>query len=367
MRRCINAFTLCLALLIPAPLFAQPAPSYSLLQLNASTKAFLDEKLKHIKNQEARTIALHKLLFTADGLNIGYSFKHTKTAQETFDTREGNCVSLSNLYVAAARYLGLKAQFNKVDIARDWDKLEQFYVLPHHMNVVVKLPHGDRATVELVSTYLFNISQGHLITDEQAHAEYYSNVGVEALAAKDYTKALEHLQQAVTTYPKLTAGWTNLGVAYKHTQQLAQAEHAYLTALQLAPQDMTSIRNLYMLYKEQGEHQKLAHFSKKVEKYISSNPYAMAATATLYFKNNQLEEAKNLYQKAIKLKPTESEFHTGLAKTYFFLGELDQAHTSQQQALNNAPNADGLARYQAKLNAIEKRQKERQAHSHEAT
>lgn len=353
MMRCVLLFCL---LWSHSLAFATEAPIdiSNILQLDDQTKAILDRDVRPVRDQEQRVVKLHDVLFSQLGYAIGYDFNLTHTAQQTFDKRVGNCVSLSNLYVAAARYVGLNAKFQKVKVPRDWEKTDQFYVLPEHMNVVVKLRGGSVATVELISTTLYSAMKGKVISDEQAFAEFYSNRGIELLAVRNIDSAIAHLEKAVAVYPDLASGWSNLGVAYKFQNRLAEAEKAYLKALGLDSHEMSTLKNLYTLYRELGAEDKIASLVNRVTQYANKNPFHLAASANLLADQHNYSAAIRLYQQAMRKKPKESEFHFGLASTYYRLGEVDLAEQSLRLAVEHAQTGDKVLRYKAKLEAIHK-------------
>ena len=326
-----------------------PVETHDILALNQATKDYLDLKVAHLTSRSDKVLYLHDLLFTAEGRNIRYDSSETKTAQQTFDSGSGDCVSLANLFVAAARHIGLKARYQKVDTPLNWEQDESFLVIPGHMNVSVFISPTTQATVELVSTYLYSDAKNKKITDKQAFAEYYSNKGVEFLSRGDYINAISLLRKATDVDKKLDFAWSNLGVAYKFNGQFEAAEHAYHKSLKLNSRRLATVKNLYLLYREMGRD--YSAIQKKVERYIKKNPYSLAKTAELYFQDNYFEQAKGLYLKAIKKKPDEERFHHGLAKTYYMLGDLENATLAQQKAVALATEKNKTL-YISKLNHL---------------
>ncbi len=315
-------------------------------------KSYLDEQIRPIRSKSHRAKKLHEYLFTESGLNIQYDEKSTKTAHETFESGEGNCVSLANLYVAAARYVGLNAQFQKVKVPRDWERREGFYILPGHMNVAVKINVNTRAIVELVSTYISAELEDEEIDDKQAFAEYYSNKGVEELEQRRYQSAISYLEKSTEIFPDLSFTWSNLGVAYKFSGQYEKAENAYQKAIELDKNYLSALKNLYALYFELNQTDKANELSQRVKRYARKNPYFMAKTAEVLFEQKDYAGALEFYKKAIKKKKRESDFHFGLAKSYYMLGSLEKAKRAQNDAVKYSEDDAEKQRYSSKLDAI---------------
>jgi len=135
---------------ITAPTITPPNPSRMLdhvaiadvdvLALSDEFKTTLDRQINTIRQPSRRVMALHELLFGEDGYDIRYRGQYTRTAMETLTLGGGNCVSLANLYVAAARHAGLDARFQEAHVPEDWEESASgYYVVPGHINVLVRL------------------------------------------------------------------------------------------------------------------------------------------------------------------------------------------------------------------------------------
>ena len=57
----------------------------------------------------------------------------TLTAAETFESRVGNCLSQTNLFVASARYVGLDAVYEVAQLRPTWDHAGQAILRYEHI------------------------------------------------------------------------------------------------------------------------------------------------------------------------------------------------------------------------------------------
>jgi hypothetical protein len=114
------------------------------LALNPEMRSFVDSYVDRGSTSYAK---LHQLLYAVINEG-GFGLKYndlTHTAAETFNKRNGNCLSFTNMFVAMARDAGLKVSFQEVDIPPDWTMQGDIYVLSRHMNIYVDLGyHGER-------------------------------------------------------------------------------------------------------------------------------------------------------------------------------------------------------------------------------
>ena len=106
-------------------------------------------RIKPLKRRTDQVTALHQLLYSAAGFNIIYNNQRTQTASEAFYSRSGNCLSLAALYVASARYLGMDARFQAVEIPFQWLQRDKTMYYLGHVNALVKLGH-NRVTAEFL-------------------------------------------------------------------------------------------------------------------------------------------------------------------------------------------------------------------------
>ena len=323
-----------------------------MLAINETVKQLLDENVKHIRHKELRTKFLHKYLFTEEGLNIQYSEDVTLTAQETFDQGKGNCLSLASLYIASARYVGLNAKFQNVAVPRSWKEGNGFYVIPGHVNVSVHIEPGARAIVEFVSTYIPKEIPGDKISDNYALAQYYSNLGAEHLSRREIGPAIAYLVKSVNTSKKVAHAWSNLGVAYRLNKQYLLAEQAYLNALAIDKRDMSTVNNLYKLYKQTEQHHKAEKYAERVARYARKNPYYLARLAVSDMEVGDLNSALKKMKKAIKLNPDEHKFYATLAAVYFKQERFKDAEKTMKKARDIALGESEKNTYQEKLNAI---------------
>lgn len=325
-----------------------------ILAISDELKNALDAQIRPIRNQENRTNKLHDLLFGPNGIgyNIKYNAEKTYTADETFKTLRGNCISLSSLFVASARYVGLKAQFQTATVPRDWEKEDSFYVVPGHVNVAITLANREGILVEFLGTYRSKNLKSKKISDERALAEYYNNIGMEFLTEGKYGHAVAYLEKSTKTYSKLAFTWSNLGVAYKKQKQYIKAEAAYSKALDLSPNDQSTIKNLYVLYSATDQKDKAKKYKELANNYAKKNPYYLAKLAAQSYNTHDYKTAQKLLRKAIKKKPEEEIFHFQIARTYFKQGKLKKAETHLTKAKDLADDDKNKTKYERKIGEL---------------
>lgn len=296
-------------------------------------------------------VQLVKLVFNKDFINLTYNNNRTKTASETFQTRSGNCLSFTNMFVVMARHLGLNARFQEVRNLPTWDRNGRVVVLNRHINVLVYL-RERKITVD------FNPYDEHrqiwteIISDARAMAQFYNNFGAEAFANGDNDYAIANFMEAIAIAPEMSFSRTNLGVVYSSQGEYDLAEKAYLEAIDLSNNDMTAVNNLAMLYTRTGQESKAKSYQRRVNHFRKKNPYYHFNLGMDAFKKEAYGEAVTHFKRAIRRKEEDHQFYFAIAKAYAYMGNMEKATDSLKKAQNYAPEVFDRTRYSQKLNML---------------
>ncbi|WP_185231227.1 transglutaminase-like domain-containing protein [Teredinibacter franksiae] len=327
-----------------------------LLSINDEVKSILDRVIAPLHTKREKAVELQRLLFQPMFLGITYDINETKTAQQTFDSGTGNCLSHASLYLAAARHLGLRAHFQSVEVPREWLNRDDFYLVPGHVNVAVLIP-GNTITVEFTNAYSARKTQllkSQPLTDKQALAEYYNNIGMQYMEEREYLKAIAYMRKATETYKKTSSAWSNLGVTYKINGHLDLAEIAYEKALKYDKRNLSVINNIYILYIQTNNIEKANKLAKRVARYSKKNPYYLSKLAQTDIALGNYDRAIISLKKAIRIKQSEPKFYLSLAYAYHQSGRFEKSIDAVIKAQAYAASKNDLNRYQAKLEYLKR-------------
>ncbi len=342
----------------PAKPYTEHIPELDLLALDPHITSLLDERVAVFDGQANQLERLHSLLFDPGNLHIQYDAYSNKTAKETFYSGQGNCISLANLFIAAARHIGLDAHYQAVEITREWRPQGEFFEVPGHINVVVNLPYKE-AVVEFNGTYYEQAQKRkftqQVISDERAKAEFYNNLGVEKLNEKSLDIAIAYFKKSLSIDKKVDFTWSNLGVTYKHQGKFKKAEKSYLKALKINPKNNSVVRNLFILYKSVGDKRLVKRYEKKAEKYARKNPYHLNKLAKRAIDAGNYQEAVKLSKKAIRIHNTEPDFFQTLAASYFYANKRSLSRKALEHAKALADSDTYKNRVQKKIDTIANR------------
>lgn len=300
---------------------------------------------------------LHKLRALIHAVNhpglLGFEYddRITLTAEEAFDRRIGNCLSFANLFIALAREAGLKAHYQEVKVAPQWNEREQTYLLARHINIVVTL-HSGRYIVDVSRRKADPDSEARRISDKQAKAQYFNNLGADALFKKDLAQAYGYFVAALKIDPGSGYVWSNLGVAYNRNDQPVEAEWSYKRALAVDKKAFSAMGNLSAIYWEQGKIEQARLLKEKAESYRRSNPYYLLMLSERAVNDERYGESIKLLRSAIRKKNNEHRLHFAIARSFYLLGRYEKAQASFERARELAPGVVLKERYNRQLGEL---------------
>jgi len=295
------------------------------LEMNRDMLAFLDD---NVDRNHGRTLKLHELLYaviTEGSFGLEYD-EITRTAQETFAARLGNCLSFTNMFVAMAREVGIDVTYQEIDIPPDWSLQGDSYMLSRHVNVIVDLGAGRSREVDFNIDDFQSSYDRRLITDQRALAYYYSNIGAEHLAKNDILEALRYFRKALASDAELAPAWSNLGALYSRAGFFKYAEAAYVHALEINPEELVAMSNLGHLYEYLGHAELADWYSKQSHRHRMRNPYYRYNLAHEAFRSNDYDAAIRHLKYSVRKKKSEDTFYFLLGLSYLQKGDEVRAH-----------------------------------------
>lgn len=310
---------------------AVEAPEDVLLLLSEPIKAALEKRISASWNETRKFKELGRYLFEGDELHIVYEALATQTATDTFVQGRGNCLSVSALFVAAARHLDIDAGFQTVEVEPMWSHSQEVMIRYEHIVAV-----GKVGSKEYVFDFLPNsfVSSGRSerITDEQAFALYYSNRSVESLIDGDLESGIQWSLQALRLWPKNSNFWSNLGSAYRRDGKIDLAEYSFKRALLLDRQNYSALSNLAHFFIRQQRGPEAGQYLRRVKRYYRRNPYYHFILAQTQTSSGDLKGALVSLKRATRLRSEDPVLFEALAEAQLSANNAEGARESHQRA-----------------------------------
>lgn len=320
----------------------------NILDVSPEMAAFLDEHVDRDGSQNERLAQLILAVIGGDRFRLAYDGS-TRTAQGTFDNRRGNCISFTNMFVAMARNVGLKASYQEVDIPPDWSMTGELFLLSKHVNALVELKNALPRVVDFNTVDYDVNSDMHVVTDQRARAHYFNNIGVEHLLAGETRLAYANLRQSLNEDETFGSAWVNLGILHRREGYPAYAEAAFLKALDYDESDLMAMSNLASLYEDQGRIKEADYYLSKVKAHRMKNPYYHYQLASTAFNEGDYKEAIGELKTAISQRSDDDRFYYLLSLSYLMSGDKKRANHWMKKAEEVAQQSESQKKYRHKL------------------
>lgn len=328
----------------------QDLGAIDILEITPEMKAFLDDHLNERQDEKARLRELLYAVIVEGTYQLVYD-ESTRTAGETFRDRRGNCLSFTNLFVAMARYMGLKAHYQEVDVPPDWSLTGQSFLLSRHVNVLLDLEWGER--IVDFNVYDFKITfDKNIISDQRGRAHYFNNLGVEHMLAGRSGLAMAYFRQSLLEDETFTPAWINLGILHRREAYPAYAEAAYLQALHTDNRNLVAMSNLASLYEAEGLAESAALYQARVETHRMENPYYRYLLANEAFINGDYRTAIEHLEFAIEKRENEDRFLALMGMSYLMSGDKETARIWMSKAEAAAGEDSARQRYHNKFDQL---------------
>ena len=330
-----------------------------ILLVNDDMRDFLRRHVNPKSSDDARLRELLKGMLAEGYLALDYEYDSTFTASQTFALKRGNCLSFTNLFVALAREIDLDVQFQLVDIPPRWHASEDWVIFDKHINTVLPrlrvngIYTRDYVVDFNIADYLGNYDQS-AISDAQAIALMYNNLGVGQMRQNNIEMAMAFFRKAHTLHEKLPGLWINIGVLHARLGQLDTAEAALHQALKLEKSNPAALSNLAALYEARGELENMQSVEAWMRYYRDKNPYYYFQLAQRAYGEARYSDAQALVDQATRIKRDEHQFHYLHALLQEQKGNLGGARSSLELAVKHSAQSQKVQNaYETKLKLLQ--------------
>lgn len=351
----------------------EPPPEF--MSLPDFFKASLDRQVVNIESEYERYRALRQWAFERFR-DFEYISTETLSLTDLNINRKYNCLTFASLFVAAARYVQIPADFQLVFAPPYWNRDNESWVNNQHINVAgtVRLPRNilvdappnfslgyfESRSVRREYHYVVDInpavvsmsSRRKILDEQQVLSLFYSNRSVEMLLKGNMGAAYAYTKAALNTDAASAVAWNNLGVLYNRVGRTDLAEEAFSLAVDNDERAYSAMSNLARVYRDRGEIDRAEELESQIEEFRSLNPYYHAALAEQDFYNGDMDAAREHLLDALERKHNEHNFYHRLAIIALELNDYEAVLDYLDQARRYARGSD-KDRFAGKIAALE--------------
>lgn len=324
-----------------------PSTIVNPLAFTPEMRAFAEEATRPAGTYE-RLDLLQRKLFLKHEAPFDYDPHGTLTAQEAFETRRGNCVAFTNLFIAMARSIGIPVQpallTRRGEVERDGDLM----VVNNHVVAIYRHSQGV-AVFDFFRTRQQDLVELTPIDDLWNGAIYLNNLGVRALRDGDNAGAVDMLETAVRLAPRYAALYGNLGVALRRLGDPDGALDSYILGMHIEPRNSTLRNNVYALLIERAAIASPADAGGAGQ----TARERWAAQAAEELAQRRIGQAIRLLRKVHRADTERPEPLLSIARCELIRGRLPAARRALEQALAIRPDHAPARHFLEALNRAE--------------
>lgn len=328
-------------------------PDDPVMDLSPEMVAFAHRAVSPGASDQVKLRELLRAVLHTGAPGLEYDAAATYTVQEVFSHRRANCLAFTNFVVALVREVGLKADYNEVDVPYAWDMSDSHTLIMYkHINAIVGLSNKLDKVIDIAMEEYDTSYRQRIISDTLALAQHYNNRAMEYLKQENYAEAVRYIVKALSIEPGVSYFWSNLGSIYRRSNRLEAAELAYRLALQHDPSDLTAVSNAARLYEQLGERETAQVLHKRVEYFREINPYYRYRLGLDAFAGREYLLALEHTSAAIRLYDKEHRFYFLQGTIHSRLGNDKQAEKNLLKAISLADNPEQNSRYRRKMGLL---------------
>ena len=345
------------ALFKPLP---RPIDNRAIFAVDASMRRFIaTEIIPQTHHEDPRQALLEAV---GGKLMIDYDSEMTRTASQTFEARQGNCLSLVIMAAALARQLDITVTYQEVSHFDTWSRDAGFAILSQHVNLVLgprssgaRFYQGDDVPmiVDFLPSRQMADAVTRPITEQTVIAMYINNRAAEVMVGGDLDRAYWFARAALEADPGFANAANTLGVIYHRRNHLAPAEQAMRYALRLDPDNVSAMSNLSRILTAEGRTAEAQVLEKRLAQIQRHPPFEFYDRGVAAMQAGRFAEAVRLFEKALSERPYDVPSHFGLAQAAAHLGDMRLARKQLELAEKNSTTPESRAIYAAKLRHLE--------------
>ncbi|MBI4237373.1 MAG: tetratricopeptide repeat protein [Deltaproteobacteria bacterium] len=201
----------------------------------------------------------------------------------------------------------------------------------------------------------------------QFYKDAQLRIAIHYADAKDFAAATKVLQQAVRRRPKVVEFYEYLAFVLQEQKNEAGTARVLRQAVRHFPQRQSLLYALAISYERLGQRDDAVAMMKKVLAQQPKNVGALNYIGYTYAEwGKHLDEAEELLQRAVMLKPNDGHILDSLAWVYFRKGDFERALVMIEQANRFAPGEPTILRHAAEILVKLRRIPEARVRLHEA-
>ena len=168
-------------------------------------------------------------------------------------------------------------------------------------------------------------------------ASSYNDQGIEEYNRKNYRKAEELYNKAISEDPAYKWALYNLGLVYQALNENEKAIEAYKKAIDIDPVYADAFNGIGSCYYDMINYKQAAYYYEKAMECDPKLKYPYYNLGLIAEKEKRMNDAKKFYEKALEIDPTYGRVYNGLGIIYYNEENYDKAMENYKKAIETTP------------------------------
>ena len=237
------------------------------------------------------------------------------------------------------RMMGLRDSGYEVTATTETGSAMAAFTIRGGQNLTVDLDLGASAAAATAALSEEDLANEALRAELSASFEQ----GVAASAAGDYVEAIAQFEVAISIVDTCYSCYHNIGLAHVELGQVDEAEIAFKAAIDLRADNAASYTGLAGIYNSQRRFAEAAEMSAEAARLSgggagATDPVAVYNQGVIYWNAGAFPEAKEQFEQAVALDPSNADAHYQLAMASLNLGDMTTAVEALEKYVEIAPD-----------------------------
>ena len=286
----------------------------------------------------------------------------TLSAQSSLQRGGGNCITLAILTTAYANLVGLELSYRESQSVPIFNQEGGFETLSTHVTTRIYDPtfvpkegaiYLERPSIEIDYFPSRGDWRGKKVSNNRFLSMYYRNIATELLQKNEIGKAGWWIYEAYLLAPEDISNLNTLAVIYRHLNEHSIAENIYKLAMEIDENDIHIIHNYRVLLISEGRLEEAKILEDKLLTLDDPSPFRWYEVATDAFNADNYARAYRFFNRVIEKAPYLHFGYAGKARAAMALNRPSEAEKLFQMALERVWDDSTEQLYRAKLSILE--------------
>jgi tetratricopeptide (TPR) repeat protein len=283
------------------------------------------------------TDRMRRLTYYLNERKFEYVANRSLTATEAFNSRSGDCMAYTNLYMALARALRIPTFFVHISEAQNYFEREGLYFVSSHMAVGCQIQYFTVIVDFTEQKSEYSLAIYDAVDDATAAALFYNNVAVDRLMAGEVDYAEKLLRFLLKSLPHLREAQNNLGVVLMRQGRFQEALAVLQEGLQNFPEYQPLYTNAIQAAKGSGKPDLAKQLAAQGESLMHRDPFYIFNKGLDRFEAKDYAGALVEFQRILSRQSTSPMLYAWIARTRLSMGQNAEGIKAFQEAQRLAP------------------------------